>query len=122
MWIRDHESGPYLNKDEIDSKNMVFSSTIHDAWKMISQEVNNYLSAKEKHDQKKDKDEVDIPKIDDHMWKTFKETVINKDLFKNQKRKEAATSRTRDKETKQFIKNRGLKRISNNNNGYDSKE
>jgi len=58
------------------------------------------------------------------MWKTFKEIAISKDLFKNQKRKQAATQRTRDTETKQFIKSKGgnCKEMTNNcNNDDDSK-
>lgn len=45
-----------------------------------------------------------MPSIDEWEWKQFKLSVIDKKKFKNPKRKMAATNRTRDESTKQFVK------------------
>lgn len=48
-----------------------------------------------------------MPTLDEHLWRTFKEIIVDKEKFKNPKRKQAATQRIRDDTTKQFVK-RGL--------------
>jgi len=45
-----------------------------------------------------------MPSIDEWSWKQFKEKVIDRKRFKNPKRKLAATNRSRDEHTKQFVK------------------